>query len=412
MSQIPDQLKHDSAGRNERRSRKSNSFAVICLLISGLVIVILVTLLTTILTKGAGSLNWNFLTSVHVENQPELSGIWQALVGSMVICLICGLFALPVGIGTAIYLEEFKPKQRTMRRFQGLVQLNINNLAGIPSIVYGILGVTAFVYMFGLFDRIQVNQIPEYEMGAEYFYQVNTISNRRQGIQGRFVSFPAKDPSQPTFEINEPIEVTDGGGQSFMLNVIADDLPMPTDPELLERTVRRGTVASRFARYQASHFHLPLGKSILAAGLTLALVILPIIIIASQEAIRAVPNSLREAAFGMGATRWQVVRGTVLPSALPGIMTGAILSMSRAVGEAAPIIAVMGGILGTTRGLSNLMDASPVLPVTIYKWSSHQNVAYENLAAGAIIVLLVFLLLMNSVAIWIRYHFERKQGAF
>ena len=107
------------------------------------------------------------------------------------------------------------------------------------------------------------------------------------------------------------------------------------------------------------YFRLPLGKSLLSAALTLALVILPIVIISSQEAIRAVPNSIREAAFGMGATRWQVVRKTVLPAATPGIMTGAILSMSRAIGEAAPVIAVMGSVLGTTRGIESLMSQTP-----------------------------------------------------
>ena len=154
--------------------------------------------------------------------------------------------------------------------------------------------------------------------------------------------------------------------------------------------------------------HLPFSKSVLSAGLTLALVILPIVIIASQEAIRGVPQTLREAAFGMGATRWQVVRSAVLPSAIPGIMTGAILAMSRAVGEAAPLLAVMGGVLGTTNHLSSLMDKTPVLPVTIFKWAGDENQGFEHLAAAAIIVLLAFLLLMNSVAIFIRYRYEKK----
>jgi phosphate transport system permease protein len=156
--------------------------------------------------------------------------------------------------------------------------------------------------------------------------------------------------------------------------------------------------------------HLPFSKSVLSAGLTLALVILPIVIIASQEAIRGVPATLREAAFGMGATRWQVVRGAVLPSATPGIMTGAILAMSRAIGEAAPLLAVMGGVLGTTNQLSSLMDKTPALPVTIFKWASDENQGFEHLSAAAIIVLLAFLLLMNSVAILIRYRFEKKLG--
>jgi phosphate transport system permease protein len=144
--------------------------------------------------------------------------------------------------------------------------------------------------------------------------------------------------------------------------------------------------------------------------LTLALVILPIVIIACQEALRAVPNSLREAAYGMGATQWQVVRRTVLPAATPGIMTGAILSMSRAMGEAAPVLAVMGGVLSTTLNLRSLMDASPMLPVTIYRWAQDDNPAYEGLAAAAIIVLLLFLLVMNAAAIVIRYRSEKGKG--
>ena len=131
-------------------------------------------------------------------------------------------------------------------------------------------------------------------------------------------------------------------------------------------------------------------------------------IISSQEAIRAVPRSIREAAYGMGATRWQVVRKTVLPAATPGIMTGAILSMSRAIGEAAPVLAVMGGVLGTTTGIQSLMDQTPVLPVTIYRWAGDENPGFENASSAAIIVLLLVLLIMNSVAILIRNRYEKK----
>jgi phosphate transport system permease protein len=390
------------------RSIKNQLFQLVCVLASALAVLILVSLLTAILYVGAPALSWNFLRNAHVENRPELSGISQALVGSVAICLISGLVSMPIGIGTAIYLEEFQPRRRWMRLFQNIVQLNINNLTGIPSIVYGILGVSAFVYMFGLFQPIQVNKIPDVEFGAEYFYQAKTVSDRRKGIEGQLFSFPAADPSQVIVEIDQPREVIGKNGVRFALNVIEPDASLPDDRELLSRTVRRGTAASRFSRRAATNFHLPLGKSLLAAGLTLSLVVLPIIIIASQEAIRAVPSSLREASIGLGATRWQTVSSIVLPEALPRIMTGAILSMSRAIGEAAPVIAVMGGVLVTTSGLSNLMEATPVLPVTIYKWSSHQNVEYEHLAAGAIIVLLIILAIINSFAIFIRY--RQNQG--
>lgn len=393
------------------RSRMINDrqFAAICLLASALAVVILVTLLTTIFIRGLPALNTDFLTGVHVENNPQASGIFQALIGSSVLCLICAAVALPVGIGTAIYLEEFRPLQRSLGTFQKLVQLNINNLAGVPSIVYGILGVSAFVYMFGMFRPIQVNQIPAVEFGSRYFYQAKTVSERHSGLEGQVFSFPAQDLVQPIVTIDQPIPVTGQDGQSFQLNVIDVNEPLPNSSEVLQRTVRRGTTASRFTQRKPYYFHLPFGKSVLAAGLTLALVVLPIVIIASQEAIRAVPSSLREASFGLGATRWQTVYGVVLPQALPGIMTGAILAISRAIGEAAPVIAVMGGILGTTRGISNLMDASPVLPVTIYKWSNHQNVAYESLAAAAIIVLLLILLTINSLAIFVRNRLNQQR---
>lgn len=392
------------------RVLKDHLFLYVCLMTSGLAVLILVSLLTAILIKGVPVLSLDFLRNSHVENRPELSGISQALIGSVVLCLICGLVAMPVGIGTAIYLEEFRTRRKWIRRFSNIVQLNINNLAGVPSIVYGILGVSVFVYMFGLFQPIQVNQIPEFEMGANYFYQAKTIANRRKGLEGQLFSFSATNPQQSIFEIDRPLEVTDSKGQKFELNVIGADDSLPDDPELLSRTVRRGTPASRFSKLSPAYFHLPFGKSLLAAGLTLGLVVLPIVIIASQEAIRAVPPELRDASVGLGATTWQTIYGVVLPQALPRIMTGAILAMSRAIGEAAPVIAVMGGVLGTTRGLSNLMESTPVLPVTIYKWSSHQNVEYEKLAAAAILVLLVALLIINSIAIAIRYRLKQKLG--
>lgn len=483
---MKDPLNQPREYRNDaRRKMFSSSFSVICLLVSSLAIVVLATLLLSIFSTGGGWLNFEMLTASHRENNPEESGIGQAIIGSLVICSICGLAALPIGVGTAIFLEEFKPKNRPLRIFHGLVQLNINNLAGVPSIVYGILGLTAFVYMFGSFSPIRVNDQPDYEIGATYFYQTKTLG-------GKYVRFPATAEIQPVFEIDqsqivrkssgerfelnvvpattdeskyedkkdetvilgtkakltnhqgvqsyetktlggtavfftaeptysqfakilEPIMVTGPEGDAFELNVLSKSDAIPTDPDVQSKSVfadspdpNKRSSASIFRENSFFHMHLPFSKSVLSAGLTLALVILPIIIIASQEAIRGVPQTLREAAFGMGATRWQVVRGAVLPSATPGIMTGAILAMSRAVGEAAPLLAVMGGVLGTTNHLSSLMDKTPVLPVTIFKWAGDENEGFEHLAAAAIIVLLAFLLLMNSVAIFIRYRYEKK----
>ena len=384
-----------------RRKRFSNIFSIICLLVSSLAIVILITLLVSIFAKGGNFISLDFLTGKHLEENPADSGIGQAIIGSAVLSVICALVALPVGVGTAIFLEEFQPRNRWLRYFHGLVQLNINNLAGVPSIVYGILGVTAFVYMFGAVQAIKVGESASMEVGVEYKYQSDTLS-------GDVFQFQPAATTESRFTINEPVDVT-MNGESVQLNVLDKSADRPTDPDLLARSVWAGKVASRFPVKQPWYFRLPFGKSVLAAGLTLALVILPIVIIASQEALRAVPDSLREAGFGMGATRWQVVRSVVMPSATPGIMTGAILSMSRAVGEAAPVLAVMGGVL--EYNMTNLMDKTPVLPVTIFKWAGHSNAGYENASAAAIIVLLGLLLLMNSVAVLIRYRFEKRNAA-
>lgn len=393
---------HAAAGRDRRRKVADGFFSVLCLLAAGLAVVILTTLLVAIFTKGGLWIDWQFLTSGHRENEPLASGIGPAIIGSALICLICAVVALPVGIGTAIFLEEIQPSSRWLRIFHGLVQLNISNLAGVPSIVYGILGVTAFVYMFGAFGRIEAGRPPAWEVGARYAWQLPTLG-------GEWVQIRGADPRQPVIEVDQPVTVTFADGATGGLNVIAADAGAPEDPRLLARTVRAGTPASIVRTNAPWYFHLPLHRSILAAGLTLALVILPIIIIASQEALRAVPDGIREAALGLGSTRWQAIRRAVLPMATPGIMTGAILALSRALGEAAPLLAVMGGVLSTT-GLTSLMDRSPTLPVAIYRWSHDENPMFENLAAAAIIVLLVLLLLMNAVAVLIRYRAERQRG--
>lgn len=387
------------------QSRKSfdRGFQVLCLLVASLAVVILVLLVSAILVKGGSWLSPGFFLNSHRENSPEQSGVGQAIIGSLVVCLICGLAAIPVGIATAVFLEEYQPLSRLGKWLHSFVQLNVSNLAGVPSIVYGILGVTAFVCMFGMFGQIQANKPPPVEFGASYFYQTKTLGKQ-------WVKFPASDRTKQVFVIDAPLTVVSETGQPMELNVIDRGVAPPTDPDLRGRTVYAGATASILSSKKPWYFHLPFSKSVLSAGLTLALVILPIVIIAAQEAIRAVPASLREAAYGLGANKWQVVATTVLPAALPGIMTGAILAMSRAIGEAAPLLAVMGGVISTTNSLGNLMDKSPVLPVTIYRWAQDENPAFENLAAAAIIVLLVFLLLMNSVAILVRNRAERRHA--
>jgi len=385
------------------RTFKSNMFAMVCLAISSIAVVILVTLLATILINGASWLSWEFLTGEHKVDDPEGSGIGQAVIGSALICLICAVVAIPIGIGTAIFLEEFQPRNKILRWFHGLVQLNISNLAGVPSIVYGILGLTTFVYLFNLMPSIQVNKPIPWEVGGNHFYQTKTLGKT-------YVKFPAGDRTENSIKLTENETCIDGNGNTFELKLVDKRSDAPKDPELKKTYALRGRSASRLTERSPWYFHLPLGKSLLSAALTLALVILPIVIISSQEAIRAVPRSIREAGFGMGATRWQVVRKTVLPAATPGIMTGAILSMSRAIGEAAPILAIMGGVLGTTTGIQSLMDQTPVLPVTIYQWAGDHNAGFENASSAAIIVLLLVLLIMNSFAIYIRNSYEKKLG--
>lgn len=340
---------------------------------------------------------WTFLTSHHHDNAPEVSGVFRATIGSLLLCGIAALFTIPIGIGTAVFLEEFKPRNRILRAFHGFVQLNISNLAGVPSIVYGILGVTAFVYMFSLFPPRTVDTRPQFEFGTNYYYQLETLG-------GQYVTFPCTDRHQSTYKITEPLEVNGDEGP-FELQVVDSTRGLSEEERYV--SVRRGTGASIVdSEHSWFYLALPFGKSFLSAGLTLGLVVLPIVIIASQEAIRAVPDSLREASMGMGATKWQTVRSIVLPSATPGIMTGTILALSRAIGEAAPILAVMGGVLSVLP--KNMMEPSSALPILIYKWAKDATKGFHSLSAAAIVVLLLLLLLMNSVAIVIRYRAERK----
>jgi phosphate transport system permease protein len=278
------------------RQRLDRAFVVFCVAVSASAVLVLGYLLWEIFFKGISGLSWRFLTSLPHSN-PQLAGIWHALVGTALVGAVCAFFALPTGVATAIFLEEFRPRRQVLRTLHGFVQLNITNLAGVPSVVYGILGVTAFVSLFG--------------------------------------------------------------------------------------------------------------RSVLAGALTLTLVILPIVITATQEALRAVPNSLREAALGMGCTRWQMVRRVTLPAATPGIMTGSILAMSRAVGEAAPIMLIAGGVVYLSRAPHGLMSRFTVMPLQVYNWAQRPQAAFQELAAAGIIVLLIVLLLFNIVAIVIRQVFQK-----
>lgn len=244
--------------------------------------------------KGMERLSWDFLTS-YPSRRPEKAGILAGLVGSVSLIALAAAMALPVGVAAAVYLEEYAGRSRLAR----IVEVNIANLAGVPSIIYGLLGLGIFVRFLGL-DR-----------------------------------------------------------------------------------------------------------SLLAGGATLALLVLPVVIISSREALRTVPDTLREAAYGLGATQWQVTRRVVLPQALPGILTGAILAVSRAMGETAPLV-VVGALTFITFLPDSLSSPFTALPIQIFNWVSRPQAGFEINAAAGITVLLLTLLGMNAAAIALRHRSQRR----
>lgn len=252
-------------------------------------------------------INWNFINT-PMSSTPILAGVRTALLGSVWVILITILIALPLGVGAAIYLEEYASRSRINQ----IIQTNINNLAGVPSIIYGMLGLSIFVRALG------------------------------------------------------PVT----SGQFFGIDN-------------------------------------PNGRTILSAAMTMALLILPLIIINAQEAIRAVPSSIRQASYAVGATKWQTIWHHVLPIAFPGILTGNILAMSRAIGETAPLI-VIGASTYIVVNPDSPFSRFTVLPIQIYNWTSQPQAEFKNIAAAAIIVLLVVLLTLNSVAVILRNRFRKS----
>lgn len=384
-------------GSAARRKWVNASFQMLCLATASTAIVILVTLLTSVSVQGWRVLNWHFLVNPP-SGDPAKAGIGPAIMGSIWVCLGCALVSLPLGVATAILLEEFPPKNRWVRGFHRFVQLNITNLAGVPSIVYGILGLTAFVNMFGLLGRVDQ---PAFEFGVKYYYQYLT-----EGM--KVVLVPVSDPDQPPV-LSEETVAQYADGTAVDLHIIGEDEEYPTDQAVVDTALFADAEGGPIRKAAWYYVRLPVGRGILAASLTLMLVVLPIVIIASQEALRAVPGSLREGALGLGSTQWQVVSRVTLPAAIPGIMTGAILSMSRAIGEAAPIL-MIAGIVHITHTPKHLMDDFAVLPIQIFFWSIQPDAAYQHLAAGAIIVLLVVLLAFNALAILIRQWTQKPLG--
>jgi phosphate transport system permease protein len=265
------------------------------LLVMLLALLALTTLLVDVFMDGAGRLSWQFLTS-YPSRRASSAGLLPALVGSIFLIVLTAAMALPVGIAAAIFLEEYGGQGRWSR----LIEINIANLAGVPSIIYGLLGLGLFVRALGL------------------------------------------------------------------------------------------------------------GRSLLAGAATLALLVLPVVILSTREALRTVPMSLREGAYALGATKWQTIWTQVLPMAMPGIMTGVILALSRGIGETAPLITI-GALTYVPFLPTSVWSPFTVLPIQTFNWVSRPQVDFLQNAAGAIIVLLVLLLTMNAVAIWLRDRYQKQR---
>jgi phosphate transport system permease protein len=256
---------------------------------------ILALLVGDVIVRGAGRLSWEFLTAFP-SRHPTEAGILPAIVGSLAVVGLTAVIAVPVGIAAAVYLEEYAEGGKVAE----LIEVNIANLAGVPSVIYGLLGLEVFVRLAAM------------------------------------------------------------------------------------------------------------GQSVLAGACTLALLVLPIVIMSAREAIRTVPDELREASLGLGATRWETIRGVVLPMALPGMLTGAILAISRAIGETAPLL-VVGALTYVTFLPQGVDSPFTVLPIQIFNWTSRPQEGFVVAAAAGIIVLLSIMLLLNGIAIYWRDRFERER---
>ncbi len=283
-----------AAAHLRRRRRVDRFFRGLCLAATLTGLAVLVILLADVLADGRRHLDGQFLTQFN-SRVAERAGIYPALMGSLWVVGVAAPLLLLLGVGTAVYLEEYGGDSFWAR----LIKINIDNLAGVPSIIYGILGLALFVRGLGL-----------------------------------------------------------------------------------------GTV-------------------VLAGALTMALLVLPVVIVATQEALRAVPASLRHASYALGATRWQTTWRVVLPAALPGIMTGTILALSRAIGETAPLI-VVGAVTFVRFVPASLFDPYTVLPIQIYSWIMLPQDVFKELAAAGIVVLLVLLLLLNGAAIYLRNRYQQR----
>lgn len=377
-----------------RRSRlgKNRAFLIVSALASLMSIVILVVLLGSIVFKGLKHLDLSFLTDPP-SRKAEKAGLAPALWGTIWICSVCAIAALPLGVGAAVFLEEFKPKGRFKRRVHAFVELNIRNLAGVPSIVYGILGLTIFVQMFGLAGT--ANE-PIWSFGERWRDQIVDTS-------GQMLDIRAAGKDAPELELRDGMVMQDEEGRDVVVRVVSAEKAMEIEEV---GVVAADAYVNRYNIRSWYYLQLPPGRTVLAGGLTLMLVVLPIVIISSQEALRAVPNSLREAALATGATRWQMIARITLPAATPGVMTGSILAMSRAIGEAAPIL-VISGVVFIRFLPQNLMDDFTAMPLQIYEWAGRPQEEFHNVAASGIMVLLAVLLTFNTIAVILRAKVQR-----
>lgn len=389
----------EHAPHRSSRSRQSINwwFTTICILTASVSVLMLVLLLGSIFVEGIPSLSWTLLTNPP-SNDPETAGIWPALWGTVWVCGLCALITLPTGVATAILLEEFPPTKPVGRFFHGLVQLNISNLAGVPSVVYGLLGLTAFVTMFGMISTAK-DRASKFEIGASYYDQFVTEGTRT-------IYFPVSGADAPPTELTEGLQAYDSKFKPVDYRLLKPGDAYPTTDEELEYAIFADSEGGRIREPAWYNFRFPFGRGVLAGALTLMLVILPIVIISSQEALRAVPNSLRAGALGLGATPLQVIWNVTLPAAIPGIMTGSILAVSRAIGEAAPLL-IISGVVFITNAPRNLMDDFTVMPLQIYNWAGRPQTDYHEIAAASIIILLLILLSFNAVAVLIRQKLQK-----
>lgn len=345
-----------------RRERIEQVFHYLLLFCALFGLLMLMALLVDLVFEGMAWITPTLFTEYH-SRFPEQAGMKSAIVGSLIIVLITAVLSFPVGVGAAIYLEEYAPRHW----ITDFININISNLAGVPSIVFGLLGLAAFARFFGMLQPTS----PLYLL----------FSGEPTSIFGASVDLP--------FSVFEVLSMSPGirGGVEF---------------RLFDRVWQ-----ALFGR-PGWLIKLPFETSLLAGGLTMMLLSLPTVIIASREAIRAVPNSIREAAFGLGATRWQVVSRQVLPVAFPGILTGMILSMGRTIGETAPLL-ILGAYTYVPFLPRSIWDRFTVMPIQIYNWISLPQDEYRfHLSAAGIIVLIAILLSLNALAIFLRNRSEKR----